>query len=234
MFGKKTLPPTPYGYQPPPDAQVVSWECTNRQCGEGEHGPDMRGWPKRCPKCGSLIGSGIVKPPYEHAARRAELDVKLAHPKAEWEHQMAVDDDLLWRFDEALRRNDRPRASEVREEADSVIAQNLGQGSSREYGQRMKLVWTALDFDDLDDAAAELLVWFETADLTTANDNSGVRANGRGLIDMSARFLQHRAARTHSASNVIYQSLTAVMRDANEYMTADNRTGFAAVRAIWS
>lgn len=83
--------------------------------------------------------------------------------------------------------------------------------------------WSATIHRPQCDAAAEFLVWFKTPDLTTANDHSGVRDDGRSLIDMSARFLQHRAARTLSASNAIDESITAVMRDANEYMKADNR-----------
>ena len=88
MFGKKkqspALPPTPYGYQPPPDAVVRSWQCTNLKCGHGEHGPDRRAWPPRCPECGSSIGTGYLDPPYRRPAERFELDVKLVNPKDEF------------------------------------------------------------------------------------------------------------------------------------------------------
>ena len=56
-------------------------------------------------------------------------------------------------------------------------------------------------------------------------------ANGRCLIDMSARFL-HRAVRSHREGGAIFSSLTKVVADVNEHVTAEDHHGSAAERLI--
>ena len=106
LFSRRpaTLPATKYGYVPPPGATASSWTCANHDCNqrEGEQ-PDLRRWPKRCPKCGSSIASDFLDEPWRHDAKRRELDVRLRSPEWPGDLAGATAEDIVWRFDDALR-----------------------------------------------------------------------------------------------------------------------------------
>jgi hypothetical protein len=79
IFGKKNREnlPTRFGYVPPAEAVIRGWECSNLECGRSDLEPDRRRWPKSCPECGSPVGTGVMQDPWEHYAKRFEIDARL-------------------------------------------------------------------------------------------------------------------------------------------------------------
>ena len=205
-------PPNPYGFQPPPDADVRSWSCPDvLVCGEGQHAPDRRTWPQACPKCGlSPLCSGEMLGRYQHAAERYKIDFLLAHA-TDWRREAALLDDAVWHFREEAATNARARV-------ETVLA--LHPSDMSDYMARYSLFHAALETGMLGEALAVLQRWYEVVPLS--NRHGGDRANVRLLIDSTVEYLEH----PHAAQDAAYRSLWTHVGElwgrAQDYTTADN------------
>jgi hypothetical protein len=213
LFRKRLIyPPTPFGYVPPPDAEVVGWQCTNRDCATSDHEADLRRWPTTCKLCGSPIGTGYMREPWESEAKRVELDSRLSTPRDEIDRELAFMEDFEWRYDDALRRRDLQQATHVRLDLDSTLLRRAAE--SKGYGEgyhRFKIVWAAVDAGYLDDAAAELAEWFRNSNADGVDDDNERRTNCRQLASMAVKFLEQPAARQHPASKQLYEQLAGLV-----------------------
>lgn len=97
------LPPTRYGYRPPKGAVGVRWVCRADECGHG--GPERAGdrWPRRCPACGAAVATDRLAEPWEHEAKRVEIDARAnGRPAYGDPHRVRVEA-RLWAVDDAFR-----------------------------------------------------------------------------------------------------------------------------------
>lgn len=220
--GRQQYPPTPYGYVPPPDAAVLGWQCTNRECRRGEGGlPDTRHWPRRCPDCGSHVGTGAMRDPWEHQAKRLELDVRLQHPRDEIDRSLAIEADFKWRYKEALRRGDRVTALAVRHGYHEYAMASGYTPESYPHYARIDFARLALDYGFMDDVATILMEWFAAARANDVETDGMAKVDCRQLAHAAISFIEHPYSRDHALQPSIHEGLTQLVEDIQEVMTAD-------------
>ena len=185
LFGSKPIPPTSYGYQPPPGATAHGWVCTNYDCGISAHEP-VRRWPKACSNCGSAADPLFDKP-WAHDAEGVELQWVLArHPERgggfyqdQWE---------VWQFRDAVLRGDATGVSQAR---DRVRAYATARMADKWWGPGsvfFHFVWIGLEAGDLDGTADDLTYWLSISSSEDVESDNTNRTNCRQVIDMAARF----------------------------------------------
>lgn len=217
---RASWPPTPFGFVPPPEAEVRSWACLNRECRNGEHEPDPRFWPRRCPECGGAVGSGVVREPWDHHAKRAELEVRLADPRDDVDYKLARYDDYEWRYKDALLRHDLPGARKVREELDGAIVDDEVNPYSEGH-HRWAVISQAVKAAALDDAAAELLAWHPRLSTDNVEDDNMTRTTCRQWVGMALTYLEHPMASDHPAARGIFERLAEMVYEIREVMMVD-------------
>lgn len=225
LFGHKRMPPrTTFGYEPPEDAVLRSWICSDK-CGAGDVEPDLRRWPKRCPGCGGEICTNLLEEPWAHAAKRVEIDSRIRSPRFEHDREIAQNDDRLWWFREALTRGDRERAERQRE----IIRNNpafLGPGYNS-----FAIVQYALETSYFDLALDELQQWrTRTSFEDLARDNER-RTNARQLASQLIAFyetpeISNDAARAQTA----YALLGEVMQGLGQEASGGNTEGWERIQ----
>lgn len=222
LFGRKVpagWPPTPYGYQPPADADVRSWACPDvLDCREGEHAPDRRTWPSACSKCGrSPLCSGEMVGRYEHAAERYKIDYLLAHA-TDWRKDAAQLDDAVWHYREEAGSGRSDGAAQARARVEAVLVQQDSVGS--DYQARYSLSRAALRAGMLGEELAILQRWFEV--VPRSNRHGGDRASVRMLIDATVEYLEHPQAPQDATYRQLWTHLRELWGQAQDYTTADN------------
>lgn len=203
LFGQKPLPLTSYGYQPPRDASVKGWRCTNREdCGTGDDFPPTR-WPVRCPKCGWPCDPTFNEP-WAHAARGVELEWQARNDSDEYGRRFAGEQLLSWRLKDALLRRDAAGAAAARTALHDYVQRQVSGGGYLSLGFTL---WPAVSDGiaqgDLDGAAADLTFW---ADLSIANDSRSeneIRTSASGLISLASDFLAAPGGAAHPSAAVI-------------------------------
>ena len=61
--------------------------------------------------------------PWQHFAKRVEIDSRLQTPQWEGDRSRAMAEDLAWRFTEALHAGRSPLAEDIRRELDEYVVQ---------------------------------------------------------------------------------------------------------------
>jgi hypothetical protein len=222
------FPPTKFGYQPPPDADVRSWNCASLECEEGEHAPDPRTWPRACPKCGSNVVSGVLSSgQYAHDAERFELNYRMQHPKDEHDLSLATRKDIVWRYKNAARDRDVTAARRIRAELEAAIEQKSSDYG--DYGDRVTMHYAALRYGLVEEDSDLLRQWYVSAPIGDQT-NSGRVANVRMLAESTISYLESPSSVNSPAAPELWESLKRLMSMSNEIATADMNTGFARLR----
>ncbi|MCS0605637.1 hypothetical protein NX794_31205 [Streptomyces sp. LP11] len=199
---RKALPPTRHGYQPPPGGVGRRWICPWDECGRG--GPDHPAdrWPRTCPGCGTAVVTFSLAEPWQHAAKRVELDARLGGSPDWGDPDRARAEDLLWAADEALRNGHADRVPAIATRLADLLDAGRATGRAEGYDQLFHLVrllgaagewgtaagvlrrWRrSVRHDDLEDndqrtearmLAASLIFYLEEAPATVPVDRQGV------------------------------------------------------------
>lgn len=137
---RKTPPPTRYGYRPPQGAVGLRWICPSDGCGRG--GPDHSSdrWPRTCPVCGTAVVTFSFAEPWQHEAKRVELDARLNRSPDYGDPARARAEDLLWSADDALRTGHPDRVPELATRLADLLDADRAAGRARGYDQLFHLV----------------------------------------------------------------------------------------------
>lgn len=187
FFKTRSIPPTSYGYRPPPGATAHGWTCTNTDCSISEHEP-VRHWPHSCARCGSATDP-LFDQPWKHQAEGVELEWLIRnHPERGggfYEDQWQI-----WQFKDALLRGDREHAGQCRASARAHAVKRIATDTWWAPGDIFfHLVWHDLEIPDFDWAADDLIFWLGVSSVEDVESNNTNRTNSRQVIDMSAKFI---------------------------------------------
>lgn len=187
-FGASQLPPTAYGYQPPPEAIPVAWKCANQDvCGNGGYEKDVRKWPKQCPNCGSEIVTLTLEAPWQHEAKRVEIDERLQNPESDAERELTEEEDLLWYFEDALIKDD-PQA------AKDILQKALSSPPTTYFAlrcNRFLFLQTAFTYNNPELAVEVLQNWYQHSNLDKQLDDKEWGINARQLATGILSFIEH-------------------------------------------
>jgi hypothetical protein len=178
----RPLPRTSYGYQPPPQATARGWRCANQDCGA-----PVRRWPRRCRLCGWHADPEFDEP-WAHAALGAELSWRVRH----YPDSAGVPQERLieWRLKDALLCQDRPAAAVARRAMHDHIRTRQAADSWWNPGFLLGLaVFDAIQFGDLDGAAADLCCWLGVFGGDHTGESRGWLANARSVMNAGVAFL---------------------------------------------
>lgn len=224
------LPPTPFGYRPPAGAVALRWICTADGCGSG--GPDREGrpWPRRCPGCqGATVATHELAEPWQHAAKRVEIDARLNGLPQYGDPAAARADDLLWQVEDALLAGQAERAERTRRQFDALVAELTTAATGARTGfsgylPRFWLVTGALRHGAHGLAARELRTWHaaRTFDNPEGNDE---RADCRTLADLLITFLEAPATAGSPHRDELWACLRDLMPRIEQVATASNILG---------
>jgi hypothetical protein len=220
LFGPKPLPPTSYGYRPPPEATAHGWTCTNWDCGRSEHEP-VRRWPKACTACGGPADP-LFDQPWEHDAEGVELQWLLAeHPERgggfyqdRWE---------IWQFKDAVRRADSAWVAQARARARTYA---VGRRADKWWGPGsvfFHLVWVGLEVGDLDGAADDLTYWLSISNSEDVENDNTNRTNCRQVIEMAGRLLAAPGGASHPRAPEVRQCCLKLAEGAFPILTRDQQ-----------
>ncbi|MEV6523113.1 hypothetical protein AB0M43_14275 [Longispora sp. NPDC051575] len=221
-------PPTPFGYQPPPEAVVRSWICADPGCGHSGPGSDPRRWPRRCPECDAGIRTDRLAEPWEHQARRQEIDARLAGPPR-WSGDLdeARAEDAVWWFADALAHTRPELAAERWARIDRLIKETEAAQRTFHGGyHRWNAFQCAVDHGHADLAAHVLRDWYAAADTSELEDN-GRRTNCRQLASCLITFLEHPVTAPSPHAEPLWSALTDLMARMRDVTTADHIQGYA-------
>lgn len=227
---KAKLPPTSYGYQPPPGARANGWRCPNpRDCGQIGHEAPRR-WPVSCPNCGTQVDP-TFEDPWGHDARRLELDFILADPQRDssFKRLMRVESDV-WYYKEALITGNAADADAARHDLRLTTAELEADSPYFISGQGyFQIVTHGLEYGDISGVADELLAWYPTVNTDGVDNDNSRRTTSRQFVASCIRFLEHRSGSRHTSANAIYQAMEDVAIRIKDVLTADLEEGLARV-----
>ena len=221
------LPATSYDYKPPTGATQHGWKCTDAAvCGRSEH-EFVRGWPHRCPDCGSPTDP-LLDEPWSHEADGVELQ-HILRTNQEAYGGFHGDRWPVWLLEDACRRGDGPAIAAARqacqERADRRQVETWwGPGSVYFH-----VIWTELKFNRLDDAAADLLTWLGRSSSENADTNNTNRTNCRQVIDMSARFLQAPGGASHPTAAEIQRRCVVLATECYKELNTEQQAQVTAM-----
>ncbi|MEW2521037.1 hypothetical protein [Actinacidiphila alni] len=224
------LPPTRYGYQPPRGAIGLRWICTADDCGRG--GPESPGdpWPRRCPGCHRTeIATFELAQPWQHAAKRAEIDARLGAYPRYGDPLAARADDLVWQVEEALLSDSAQRAEDARRALDHFVAEQQDAGAFTGYEARFWLVEAAMRHGAHALAARELIAWHEARPFDDPESNDD-RADCRTLADRLIEYLEDPATGGSPHREELWTRLCDLMPRIAQVATARNTAGFNRLR----
>lgn len=220
FFKPKPLPPTSYGYSPPPGATTHGWVCTNRDCGRSDH-EAVRRWPKPCPHCGAATDP-LFDEPWAHEAQGVELQwfIRNDPERGGGFHQTQWE---VWQLKDALLRGDQSRASQARARG-RAYAQKRHE-EDRRWGPGHMLfhfVWYDLEARDLDAAADDLLFWASLSSTEDVENDNTNRTNSRQFVDMTSRFLANGGAR-HPQAPAVKQACLRIAEAAFQILNGEQQ-----------
>ncbi|MFF8930130.1 hypothetical protein ACF1AO_22955 [Streptomyces longwoodensis] len=238
----RRLPPTKHGHQPPTGALADGWECDDPNCGDGAYftAPDAS-VPRRCETCGS---GTFTRPawPWQHDARRAELDGMLRRAEREGDEHFAslVRCHLMtWTFEDHLMNGFRRDADVALREADTRLrAATREDRHFTEGPYRFTLVQGAIRSGSATLALRIIESWAKTAreegpgyGTDLASDNAS-RTNHRCLVEAHLSWLRDERTLDHPrrAAVVGWALETAQAPHVRNWLTADQLTALSTLR----
>jgi hypothetical protein len=230
-----TLPPTQYGYQPPEGAHATGWICASLNCGRESSGSDPRSWPTRCPECGGPIATGSLVEPWQHEARRVELDARLNRRLFRGDPANAEAENLVWYFVDSLYQQRPDLAETYRVRLDRFITTEEARRRYFNGGtHRWWMVHHANAHGAVNLAARELEEWYACADLTDIETNSIRGDNCRQLAQQMIEFIEYADGIPSATVGRIWTLLEILMRHMYRVATADVTRGFTRLHQIMS
>jgi hypothetical protein len=226
LFKRRSLPPTPFGYQPPAEATARSWICADLGCGTTGDDPDPAAWPGRCPKCGGQVGTGRLDEPWQHAARRVEIDSRLAAPRWSSDAEAAASDDLVWAFDEALRSGDEAAVRRAEDALRTTPAPVF-------YGPGHHLWWLteiSLEHGDFPRVGRTLRYWSTLTSYARIATDSAARANARLLVEQLIVYFERMYDDGRPAQPDLFEALEEAADRLGDAMPDPSRAGLARLR----
>ncbi|MFJ9347905.1 hypothetical protein [Streptomyces sp. NPDC101237] len=193
----KALPPTRYGYRPPRGAVGLRWICPYEECGRG--GPDRPSdrWPGTCPGCGTALVTFSLAEPWQHEAKRVELDARLNGSPEYGDPGRARAEDLLWSADDALRAGAPDRIPELATRLADLLDAGRATGRVHGYDQLFHLVRLLGGGGEWPLAAGVLLRWRRSVRHDDLEDN--VQRTEVRMLASSLIFLLEEAPATFAA-----------------------------------
>ena len=233
--GSGRLPPTRFGYVPPPEAVGEMWICTAEQCGQG--GPDYPSerWPRTCPQCGGTIATHRLAEPWQHQAGRVEIDKRLTTMPGYGDPASATAEDLVWRLEQALRDGSPQVAEGFREKLDGyLVVQEAADAYFNGGNHRFLVCLVAREHQAWGVLMRELKSWRSAAVLEDLEENNTRRTNCRQLAASMIAFLEDPAsARTPYRADV-WKALTGIMKPIESVATLDITTAYARLSRVFS
>jgi hypothetical protein len=236
IFTRRTdLPPTRYGYVPPANAMPTGWICVNEDCGHGDLAADHRRWPRSCPECGSPIATNRLEMPWQHFAKRVEIDARIESPRWEGDLSQAMTEDLVWRCADAVHNGDPSAAENLRQELDAHLVRTESTDPYFNGGtSRWEFVEVAMAHNLSDLAVRELDAWRAAASLTNLENDNARRTNARQLASRLIAFLENPAASGSPQRDHVWAVLSELMARIEGVATADQTEGFARLTRVMS
>jgi hypothetical protein len=193
----RPLPRTSYGYQPPPQATAHGWRCANQYCGA-----PVRRWPRRCRECGWPADPEFDHP-WAHDALGAELSWRVRHD-LRGGAGIAQERLIGWRLKDALLRRDQPAAAVARRAMHAYIGTRQAIDGWWNPGFLLGLaVFDAIELGDLDGAAVDLCRWLDVFAGDRGEENRGLLANARSVMNAGVAFLAAPGGEGHSRATEI-------------------------------
>ncbi|MFJ3755426.1 hypothetical protein [Streptomyces sp. NPDC090080] len=216
----KALPPTRYGYRPPRGAVGLRWICPYDECGRG--GPDRPSdrWPSTCPECGTALVTFSLAEPWQHEAKRVEIDARLNGSPQYGDPGRARAEDLLWSADDALRAGQSDRIPEIATRLADLLDAGRATGRAEGYDQLFHLVRLLGDGGEWPLAAGVLRRWRRSVrhdDLEDNDQRTEVRMLASSMI-----FLLEEAPTTFDADRqAVWETLREFVPLIESVTTAD-------------
>ncbi|WP_152626714.1 hypothetical protein [Streptacidiphilus carbonis] len=118
----------------------LGWVCPSDECGQG--GPERPSdrWPRRCPECGTEVVTFSLAEPWQHTAKRVEIDARLNGSPTYGDPYRAHAEDLLWTADEAFRAGRADQVPDIAAAMGSLLDAHRAAGGSYGFDQLFHLV----------------------------------------------------------------------------------------------
>lgn len=223
---RRLLPPTPFGYQPPPEATARSWVCADAGCGTGGVDLDHTAWPDRCPSCGGQVRTGRLDEPWQHAARRVEIDSRLEAPRWSSDAEAAASDDLVWAFDEALRSGDEAAVRRAEDRLRTTPAPAF-------FGPGHHLWWlteVSMRHGDFSRAGRTLRDWSTLTSYDRVATDSAMRTNARQLVQQLIAYFERALDTGRRPDPDLFGVLEEAAARLGDEMTGPSRAGLTRLR----
>lgn len=219
------LPPTRYHYQPPAGAVGVRWICPADDCGRG--GPDVPGdrWPRRCPECGGGISTHHLAEPWQHDAKRVELDARLNGSPDYGDPGLARAEDLVWLVDDALRAGRPGEVAALAAALGALLDGQRGQDHGLGQEQRFHLVHLIIQGGLFGLAASVLHDWRKSVRYDDLEDNAQ-RTECRLLFVSAVHYLNEAMEAPTDARQAVWAMLRQFMPIVRDIATADMSRDF--------
>jgi hypothetical protein len=173
--------------------------------------------------------------PWQHFAKRVEIDSRLQSPRWEGDRSRAAAEDLAWRFTEALRAGQLLLAEEMRRELDEYVVQAESVDPYFNGGTvRWELVEAALSQGVTDLALREFDAWRSSANLADLGTDNTRRTNARQLGSQLIAFLEDPALVDSPHRDHVWAMLRELMPHLREVATGPQGEAFARLtRDVW-
>ncbi|MFJ9078671.1 hypothetical protein ACIRO3_26030 [Streptomyces sp. NPDC102278] len=217
---RTTLPPTRHGYQPPRGAAGLGWICPFDGCGRGgpDHPSDRR--PRTCPECGTPVVTTRLAEPWQHEARRVELDARLNGSPAYGDPDRAHAENLVWAADDALRTGHAQRVPAIAARLADRLDAGRATGRAHGYEQLFHLVRILGAAGEWTLAADVLHRWRRSVRHDDLEDNDQ-RTEARMLASSLIHHLEEAPASFASERQAVWEVLREFVPVVQSVTTAD-------------
>ncbi|MFJ5812094.1 hypothetical protein [Streptomyces sp. NPDC093093] len=217
---RKAPPPTRHGYQPPPGALCLGWICPFDGCGHG--GPDAPSDrpPRTCPECGTPVVTSRLAEPWQHEARRVELDARLNGSPAYGDPDRAHAENLVWTADDALRTGRTARIPAIAARLADLIDAGRAAGRPHDHAQLFQLVRLLGAAGEWSLAAEVLHRWRRAVRHDDLEDNDQ-RTEARMLASSLIHLLEEAPASFTSERQSVWEVLREFVPVIESVTTAD-------------
>ena len=214
------LPPTLYGYRPPKGAVGLGWICPSDECGQG--GPERPSdrWPRRCPECGSEVVTRSLAEPWQHAAKRVEIDARLNGSPAYGDPYRARAGDLLWAVDDALRAGRSDRVPELAAAMSSLVEDRSTAGGDYGFDHLWHLVRLMVANGEWVVGADVLRRWRRSVRHDDLEDNEQ-RTESRMLASSMIHYIEQAPTAPPADRQAVWQMLREFIPIIHSVTTAD-------------
>jgi hypothetical protein len=184
----------------------LRWICPADGCGRG--GPDAPSgrWPRRCSGCGGRIATFSLAEPWQHEAKRVELDARLNGSPAWGDPARARAEDLLWAVDDALRGGRADRVPDLAAALGGLAAGPRPAGGGHPADQLFLLVRLLTDHEEWGVAVDVLREWRRSVRCDHLEDNAQ-RTEARMLASSMVHFLDEAPATRSSDRRTVWEEL---------------------------